>query len=192
MKKFLILVFTILIGLGLINKLYNNEPMYENGALEEYITYLEENLPTYVPKLLDNPFNEGVFEYDHAFYNGQQPYQELKSWIELTSGTVVTGKIRDLNENLSEQTYDFYNVTHTYKIFNPMLKKMDARKTLWILKSEWENPELEECTIFTGGPAGDSLINLVRQVVRYILAFTIMPIYIVHSVVIILWGIISL
>lgn len=192
MKKFLILVFTILIGLGLINKLYGNDPMYEDGAIEEYITYLEENLPTYVPKLLENPFNEGVFIYDSAFYNGEQPYQELKAWIKLTTGTVVTGKIRDLNDNLSEQTYDFYSVTHTYKLFDPFFKKMNANKNLWVLKSEWEDPAIEECTIFTGGPGEDNLINLVRQVARYILAFTIMPVYIIQCVVIILWGIIQL
>lgn len=192
MKKFLILIFTILIGLGLINKLYNNNPMYEDGALEEYITYLENNLPSYVPKLLENPFNEGVFEYDWAWNNGDRPYQELKEYMELTTGIEIQGKIKDLNDDLSEEIYEFYNVQHTYKVFNPVIKKMHAGKTMYILKTEWENPELEECTVFIGGPGQDSLIDLIRQVVRYVLAFTIMPIYIVHSIAVILWGLVSL
>lgn len=188
MKKFLIIIFTILIGLGLVNKLYNNNPIYEEGALEEYLTYLEENLPTYVPKLLNTSFNEGVFTY--PFVQGLGRLQENKNIMELTNGVVIEGKIRDENGILSETVYEFYQIEDVHKWWQP--SELAQGETYYVLKTEWENEELNYCTMFISGEANGGLETLVRNIARYLLAYTIMPIYIVHSVAVILWGIISL
>ena len=165
--------------------------MYEDGALEEYITYLEDNLPTYVPKLLDSGFTEGIFDYYYNLAINQYPLLETKDYLELRTGTIISGQIRDFfTKEITEEVYDFYEVEITYRWWQT--GKIKRGDNVYVLKSEWENPELEEVTIFEGGPGEGDLIDLVRNAIRYFLAFTLTPIYIVHSIAIILWGIIQL